>query len=440
MIIQCEQCRTKFKLDDEKVSDRGVKVRCAKCRHVFTVRKQSEAPAEATTEAVTAPLASFEGPEEAVTVSSALPPEQETFAAVSEPEETFSFDAATAETPAAIDSPIDNPSVTDQTGLTDDTGFSFGDISFTTEAPEATPAEGDVPSAPEAAEEPGFSFDDIPQSGTTTAESFDFSSVDFETVQSTSPSPVTEADSSNAHDVNFSSDRSAFMPDTPVPVPTGLNLAAQAEEPATRQPATVLPDSGFQAPVGEEEAPPLSISSRRRQSSVFSVLIGIITVLVVTLLGYMGYIFINDGPMALSLFGKTAATVEDGKITVQNVKAHFISTAAAGELLVITGDALNTYKKPRAALQVKALVFGANSQVLATKTAYAGNQLTNEQLVEMTAEKIETAMNNQFGDSLANLEVKPGKTIPFTVVIINPPGEGVNFGVEPAGSTVAAAK
>jgi predicted Zn finger-like uncharacterized protein len=40
MIIQCEQCRTKFRLDDSRVKDAGVKVRCAKCKHVFTVRKE----------------------------------------------------------------------------------------------------------------------------------------------------------------------------------------------------------------------------------------------------------------------------------------------------------------------------------------------------------------------------------------------------------------
>lgn len=42
MIIQCEQCLTKFKLDDTKVKAKGVRVRCAKCRHVFTVRKQQQ--------------------------------------------------------------------------------------------------------------------------------------------------------------------------------------------------------------------------------------------------------------------------------------------------------------------------------------------------------------------------------------------------------------
>ena len=37
MIIQCEQCRTKFKLDDSKVAEKSIKVRCARCRHVFSV-------------------------------------------------------------------------------------------------------------------------------------------------------------------------------------------------------------------------------------------------------------------------------------------------------------------------------------------------------------------------------------------------------------------
>src|SRR5512137_2159122 len=44
MIIQCEQCRTKFRLDDAKIKEGGVKVRCSKCKHVFLVSR--EAPAE----------------------------------------------------------------------------------------------------------------------------------------------------------------------------------------------------------------------------------------------------------------------------------------------------------------------------------------------------------------------------------------------------------
>ena len=42
MIVQCDKCRTKFRIADERVSDKGVKVRCSRCAHVFVVRKGQE--------------------------------------------------------------------------------------------------------------------------------------------------------------------------------------------------------------------------------------------------------------------------------------------------------------------------------------------------------------------------------------------------------------
>ena len=41
MIIQCDQCKTKFRLDDSKVSEKGAKVRCAKCKHIFMVQRET---------------------------------------------------------------------------------------------------------------------------------------------------------------------------------------------------------------------------------------------------------------------------------------------------------------------------------------------------------------------------------------------------------------
>ncbi|MBI3183634.1 MAG: zinc-ribbon domain-containing protein [Myxococcales bacterium] len=44
MIVKCSQCQTRFKIPDEKVTEKGVKVRCTKCQHTFRVKR---APAEA---------------------------------------------------------------------------------------------------------------------------------------------------------------------------------------------------------------------------------------------------------------------------------------------------------------------------------------------------------------------------------------------------------
>jgi predicted Zn finger-like uncharacterized protein len=42
MIVKCASCQTRFKIGDDKVTEKGVKVRCTKCGTVFVVRKGDE--------------------------------------------------------------------------------------------------------------------------------------------------------------------------------------------------------------------------------------------------------------------------------------------------------------------------------------------------------------------------------------------------------------
>ena len=44
MIVQCEQCHTKYNIDDSKITPQGVRVRCAKCQHVFSVKPPQAPP------------------------------------------------------------------------------------------------------------------------------------------------------------------------------------------------------------------------------------------------------------------------------------------------------------------------------------------------------------------------------------------------------------
>jgi predicted Zn finger-like uncharacterized protein len=41
--ITCEQCRTQFQLDDSRIPERGVRVRCSRCKHAFFVKPATEA-------------------------------------------------------------------------------------------------------------------------------------------------------------------------------------------------------------------------------------------------------------------------------------------------------------------------------------------------------------------------------------------------------------
>lgn len=42
MIVTCERCAARYKLDDSKVSGRGAKITCPKCRHVFVIFREGD--------------------------------------------------------------------------------------------------------------------------------------------------------------------------------------------------------------------------------------------------------------------------------------------------------------------------------------------------------------------------------------------------------------
>ena len=44
MVIECSSCHARFKLADDKIKENGTKVRCTKCREVFTVFPESSPP------------------------------------------------------------------------------------------------------------------------------------------------------------------------------------------------------------------------------------------------------------------------------------------------------------------------------------------------------------------------------------------------------------
>lgn len=46
MIIACEKCKSKFRIDEALLKEEGSKVRCSQCRHIFTAYPSNTAPVE----------------------------------------------------------------------------------------------------------------------------------------------------------------------------------------------------------------------------------------------------------------------------------------------------------------------------------------------------------------------------------------------------------
>ncbi len=506
MIIQCEQCNTKFRLDDSKVKDSGVKVRCAKCKHVFTVFKEQQGAVassdfgsmldqSAGTAAVAAAAATVAPPSLPVVPEPNKPfqdfpagtadsfsfgSEHTAFHSENKQKEYTPF-APAAEVPTQSTDADDfsfpttgneedfSPSqdiTVAEAGQVDFTSFDFGDTVAETVSGEpltAAKTVKDVTAAPEppamdSDTEPDFGFDFGDESlfgdvvappaaeELTKAIKFDpemeefADSMGIQTPASdkgTTTEPTAEEPFSLG-EIDFGDELSAVAvqqihPDELKPaqdlfLPPLIEPTAITEQPAE---AETLPQTAVPAEP-QDELPPLSIPSRRKQGPLLKVLMGAAGAALIALLGFFGYSQLSEQ--------KTKTSATDEKITVRAVDAYFVKNKESGDLLVITGEAVNDFKAPRAALQVKGMIYGASGQVLASKNAFAGNQLSKEQLATMPMEKVEAAMANQFGDSLSNLEVAPGKAIPFVIVLAKPEAEAKDYGVEPAGSTVSTGK
>jgi len=42
MIVLCEKCKKKYRIDDNKISKKGLKVKCSNCKHIFHVKRKEE--------------------------------------------------------------------------------------------------------------------------------------------------------------------------------------------------------------------------------------------------------------------------------------------------------------------------------------------------------------------------------------------------------------
>jgi predicted Zn finger-like uncharacterized protein len=481
MIVKCEQCLTRFRLDDAKVRDEGVRVRCSKCKHIFLVAKeQPEQTEESDFDALLSGLVASSQPPESPTIPDPQFVGQSDFSVkpstpidtVMERDSSETLPEFSMQEPGALDSKHEVRAVADDeedwfarneaSGYFEPESspmFSAADSETKQESrdsgePESIEVERitDISSAQQGWE------DNASTGGLTASEEV------IEVVQESSTSEtwnvdsVGKADSASDAEVawNFNipaeqpiEEQEALVPDS------GLQSHMLVESFDTqgvseKELSPVTPDQDGQKPIDTascltgDDLPPLSIASRRKGASFFPVAVATIAVLMIIALAGVGFYMLNEGPTAFRKLGLESVAKwaglesgEEGSMAIRNSASEFIKSRESGEIFVIKGEVVNGFRKPRASIQVKATLYSAKGVAIASRTAYCGNVLTKEQLTTLPFVKLEAAMNNQFGDSLANLGVLPGKAIPFVVVFAGVPGDASEFGLEVVGSTVA---
>ena len=355
--------------------------------------------------------------------------------ATEDPEEPSDFSFDEEESPAE-----DEAAETSFGDEGDDSAFNFDDTD------EETP-----PAASEETNEPGeFSFeDDNPFEEESASEwdddsssddtSFDFDEPKFEDDDSPAASSASSPEDNGLQfgEIDFSSDSDeSEAPDFQTDDDFSQATMELQEEPEQLSPSQPSSPSSSHAYDDEE---PLPAPPPPKKSSLSRILL-LLVLLLVILGGAAGYLFMQEGSLNLNTvvkylpflqeyIGETPASAPGDRIGIDIAGSSYVN-GQAGQMLIIQGAAVNNHQTTRSAITVKGVLLDAKGKALLQQTVFCGNQLDDSALESMPFAAIEEAMNNQFGDSLSNMNVAAGASISFTIVFRNLPEGIANINVE----------
>ena len=484
MIVKCNNCDTKLKIADEKVTQAGVKIKCPKCASVLLVKKPAEPKPEPPVEEQAAPQGEAVPTEDAPTEEAPeQPAAEDEFSLGDESLDLSGDEEAPAEEPAADETAPEDASeetVPTETSLEDE--FSLGDESLDLSGGEEALAE-EPPSADQSFEDE-FSLDlsgdeeapeeepepeaEEPQESEDVLEGFDDGSFATEITEGEA-----EEDSAEEFQLDTNFDFSGEPEEASGELKDNLDLAGDvspgdteeesgeaAPEPAyglDEEPTISLRDEPEEA-AEEEEAPELTpdiaasdnedtqaqpqpkanrrppaaaahevtgygVSTRRSMP----IIIPIILIIAVLGASFFAYKKFNEGK-----------TQETGTLTIYDENGKFLENEKEGKVFVVTGKVRNDYNVDRSFIQIKGIIFDADDNELASKVVYAGNIPTDLECRKLTISAIDELLKSKMGDELSNMNVSSGTSISFKIVFANIDEELVSqFKVVGAGSELA---
>jgi len=464
MIIECQTCHARFRLDESRIKGRGARVKCRKCGDSIVVLKNS-APASPPPppgddgffdlgSAVRDSAADRPPSAAPPTVGNLIP-----FPVPVRPEEPVAPEAT----------PPDEPATTEFAASPekDDVDLSFDRFHSVRPEGDEIPAPP-LPGSTRGPELGGLTLDFAPE------ESLNLPPVEESEPTAGEPQPAEPAAEfrgeggfliGDSETLDFRTEERAVSPaEAPprfddislaiVPVPAG-EAGAFLREPES--PPDEIPLEGNSTPPStpvmepppqrEEEPPPVTQAgapgqrrspaqeSPRARSSAGPAAAAVLAILLAGG-GYFGLTTSGrktlEGavPGVASLWGGKPAAPAGTKYDLRNVIGYYESGVASPRILVIKGQVANLSTAEKSGIRVHAALLDNTDTVLVQQEVYAGNMLSGEAIRKGDRAAVRKSLGNRFGEGLANMQVAPGKAIPFMLVFFDAPASFDSYKLE----------
>jgi hypothetical protein len=164
-----------------------------------------------------------------------------------------------------------------------------------------------------------------------------------------------------------------------------------------------------------------------------------VAVLLVILLAAGGYLGLTTSgrktlesaiPGIAALWGGNPVAPASPKFDLRNVIGYYESGSASPRILVIKGQVANLSKAEMSGIRVQATLLDNTDAVLAQQAVYAGNMPSGEAIRKGDRDTLSKVLGNRFGEGLANMNVAPGKFIPFMVLFFDAPATMDSYKLE----------
>ena len=429
MIVQCENCKTKFNVDEGRIKDEGSKVKCSQCGNVFVIYK--EVPGEQPPKTELAQTTEFEaeeisreeaedfdlGPdmdEEAAGDDLFLADEEPVFdeelPPPEEPEDES--EAAGAEAPEVQEElPADEelePLADEELEPLPDEDLDIADLSLDEEMQAESPEEQEedlgLPVEEEAAEK--------------VDEEQDLFIEDKAIDDLTFPGEQEEADDlgPDLTGDTFDQDIAATVLDHEVLEKYEEEIAPIAEE------------------LFDEEAKSTAVLEPKPagRSRVFLWILIVLLAGAAVLAGL--WYFTGKKPIKVKedILGSKNITLDQ-----KETKHFWRQNKKEGPLLVITGLAKNNNSTARSYIKLKAVLNDAQKKALIQRVFYCGNILTDDELRLLSMDEINKRLARRTGEKGANLNIGPGRSVEFMVVFNKIPDNLAGYSIEVVSSQPA---
>ncbi len=142
-------------------------------------------------------------------------------------------------------------------------------------------------------------------------------------------------------------------------------------------------------------------------------------------------------PFISDLLGPKVEDPGNLRIYTSDIVSRFVDNPKAGKLFIVRGKVRNGYSEPRSFIRLSAKLYSEGKKLVKTKQVFCGNVLSDLQLQSLSIQQINKKLNNRLGHKRANVDVPPGKSIPFMVVFSNLPANLEEYTIEAESSTGA---